>query len=272
MRADRAVGRWIGIALTLIGVAAIVHLAATGRLELYIHPRYTVFTVVMAVLGGLLAIAAILVPREGAGGSGAHAAHAEHGDVHEHEHDHDHEDQGVDAERPVRTRLTTAGRLGILVLALIALLVIPPATLSATARTDRELATSGQVLDAADAPELAGGDTTSFSVKDWAALIRQGGAESVLGQRAAVSGYLLDRGEEDVVYVVRMLVTCCAVDAQPLGFAIQLEDWQSDHAAGDWVEVSGVFVENPDIDSDTAVVLEPQELAAIEEPEQPYVF
>ena len=42
--------RWWGVILILVAVCATVWLAATQQLVLYIHPRYVVFTVIMAVI------------------------------------------------------------------------------------------------------------------------------------------------------------------------------------------------------------------------------
>ena len=55
--------RWKGVALAALGVVATLWLAATGRLGLYIHPRYFVFTVIMAVVAVVVLVAAFAVPR-----------------------------------------------------------------------------------------------------------------------------------------------------------------------------------------------------------------
>ena len=118
---------WGGAALALVGVIATLWLAATGRLTLYVHPRYTLLTVIMAVLTLLVLVGMAAV--------GVSSAADEDGD-----HDH-------------VTRMSAFGRLliwcngAVLICAALALLVIPPATLSSTARQNRELVTSGQVLD-----------------------------------------------------------------------------------------------------------------------------
>ncbi|HLT67686.1 MAG TPA: DUF1980 domain-containing protein, partial [Microbacterium sp.] len=63
---DRFLSHGRGLLLVLVGVAAIVWLASSGRLGLYIHPRYFEFTVIMAVLAGVVAIvAAAFVPQMG---------------------------------------------------------------------------------------------------------------------------------------------------------------------------------------------------------------
>lgn len=249
MRSERLVERWTGVALTLIGVVAVLWLAVTGRLTLYIHPRYTVFTVAMTVLGGL-AVVAVLVLRPAAAG-----------------HDHDH----ADDDRPGRAR--TAGRLLVVAVAVLALLVLPPATLSGDARQDRDLVTSSRLLDAGgDTVALAGADPATFSVKDWAVLLRQGGASAVVGKEVDLSGYVLDRGDPDVFYVARLMMSCCAVDAQAVGVPVARRQWRDELEPGAWVALTGRFVPNPDVDSSSPTVITPATLVAVDEPEQPYVF
>lgn len=241
--------------LSLIGVVAILWLGATGRLELYIHPRYVVFTIVMAVIGGAASIAAFLVV------PGARDADA---------HDHDHE------PAPPVSRWRAAGSLAgsavIVVGALVALLVLPPAALTSATADNRDIAGSTALSDA-DTTELVGGDSTTFTVKDWATLLHQGlGDDFFTGKPAAFSGFLVATDDPDVVYVARFLVTCCAVDAQPLGVPVLLPGWQDDLAADDWVEVTGSFTPNPDASGSEPIVLEPAEVTPIDQPAQPYVY
>ncbi|WCI08491.1 hypothetical protein PJ267_19900 [Arthrobacter sp. OVS8] len=48
-----------GVMLSLIGIAATLWLAVTGKLELYIHPRYVPFTVTMTVVAAVVSVAAL---------------------------------------------------------------------------------------------------------------------------------------------------------------------------------------------------------------------
>ena len=255
MRSERLVERWTGVALTLVGVVAVLALAATGRLTLYIHPRYTVFTVAMAVLGGAAVVAALVLrPHEEGEG---------HGDG-----DHDHAPDAAP-----RSRWRTAGRLAAVAAAVLALLVLPPATLSGDARQNRDLVTSSRLLGAGgDTVALAGADPSTFSVKDWAVLLRQGGASAVVGKKVDLSGYVLDRGDPDVFYVARLMMSCCAVDAQAVGIPVARRQWRDELEPGAWVALTGSFVPNPDVDSSSPTVITPTTLVAVDEPEQPYVF
>lgn len=247
---ERLRTRWLGVTLSLIGVVAILWLGATGRLEMYIHPRYVVFTIVMAVIGGAASIAAFLVVPQ--------------------THDHDHEDAAPRSRW--RTVGSAAASAALVVGAGVALLVLPPAALTSATADNRDIAGSTALADA-DTTELVGGDSTSFSIKDWATLLHQGlGDDFFTGKSADISGFLVATDDPDVVYVARFLVTCCAVDAQPLAVPVSLPGWQDDHAVDDWVQVTGSFAPNTDPSATEPIVLVPAEFTAIEQPAQPYVY
>jgi uncharacterized repeat protein (TIGR03943 family) len=252
LRFEAVLRNWSGAALALVGVIATIWLAATGRLTLYVHPRYTLLTVMMAVLTLLLLVLAAAV------GVSSDA---------DEDSDHDHV-----------TRVSAFGRLliwskaAVLICAALALLVIPPATLSSSARQNRELVTSGQALDSTKVAALVGADPATFSVKDWAALLSQGGPEAVLGKQVNLSGYVLDRGKEDVFFIARLVVSCCAVDAQPIGVPVYRPGWRAEVEPGAWITIEGAFVNNPSRDSQESVAIGVGSLAHIDEPDQPYVF
>jgi uncharacterized repeat protein (TIGR03943 family) len=252
LRFENVLRGWSGAALAVMGAIATIWLAATGKLSLYVHPRYTILTVMMAVLTLL-----VLVGTAAVGGSPAA----------DHDHDHDHV-----APASALSRLVIWSKGAVLVCAALALLVMPPATLTSTARQNRELVTSGQALDSTKASALVGADPTTFSVKDWAALLSQGGPEAVQGKQVNISGYILDRGEEDVFFVARLVVSCCAVDAQPVGVPVYRPGWRNEIEPGAWIKIEGAFVKNPTRDSQESVAIGVGSLAKIDEPDQPYVF
>jgi uncharacterized repeat protein (TIGR03943 family) len=252
LRFEKVLRHWSGAALALMGVIATLWLAATGRLTLYVHPRYTLLTVIMAVLALLVLVLVAAVGVSAAAGEDGH-------------HDH------VSRASAVGRLLTWSNGV-VLVCAVLALLIIPPATLSATARQNRELVTSGRALNSAKALPLVGADPATFSVKDWAALLSQGGPEAVLGKRVDLSGYVLDRGENDVFFLARLTVSCCAIDAQPIGVPAYRPGWRDEIEPGAWITIKGAFVKNPSPDSKESVAIEVGSIAKINEPDQPYVF
>jgi uncharacterized repeat protein (TIGR03943 family) len=249
----RLVARWQGILLALIGIVATAWLAATDRLGLYIHPRYFWFTVIMAAIAAVLVVAAFAL---------APLAEPE-----SHEH-------APDASTRRSGSIRAALAATIVVGAAFALLVLPPATLTSATATQRSINSTGATLDR-NVPVFAGGDTSQFTVKDWAMLLRQGpDAEFLADKTVDVTGFVTASPDdpENVFYVARFVVTCCAVDAQPVGVPVYLPRWAERFAADQWVEASGVFAPNPGSPSSEALLLTPDELSVVEQPDQPYVF
>ncbi len=259
MSPSRLLSHWRGLLLSLVGIAAIAWLAATGRLGLYIHPRYFVFTIVMAVIAGVVAIVAFaLLP-------GADEADDDH------DHDHNHDDY---PQRPWARRWSAVGTVALVVVTAGALLLVPPTTL--TTSTVENRAMNASAADSADAvPQLVGGDSSAFTVKDWAGLLRSGADPAFLADaEPTVVGFVTPDPDdpENVFYVARFIVTCCAVDAQPVGVPIYLPGWQDEYPVDSWVEATGRFVENPSTSSMQPTVLDAATLAATTQPADPYVY
>ncbi len=170
-------------------------------------------------------------------------------------------------------RLRALGRVALVALVAVVVLVVPPTTLSAALRSDRGLVTTGRALGDAPAEPLVGADTSRYTVRDWAALARQG-PDAVAGQPVSVVGYVLDRGEGDVFWVARLTVSCCAVDAQPVGVAVHRPGWRRELKPDAWVSVRGTFVDASDLPASAqhAVVVEPSGVETVPEPKDPYVF
>ncbi len=241
--------------LVLVGVAAILWLAFSGRLGLYIHPRYFEFTIIMAVLAGLVAIvAAAFLP----------------GAAPEPDDDHGH----VPSSGRPATWLTV-GSIALILATTAALLVVPPSTLTSATVAQRDINASASRADADDAPALVAGDGSSFTVKDWAGLLRQGADEQYLADaRPNVTGFVTPDPDdpENVFYVARFVVTCCAVDAQPIGVPVYLPGWRQQHPVDSWVQVTGRFVANPSAESRQPLVIDPAGVTPIEQPGDPYVY
>jgi putative membrane protein len=265
---ERLLARWQGILLALIGIVATLWLAVTDQLGLYIHPGTSWFAIVMAIIGALLVTAAFAftpLDDEHAGEADAPAPAPDAG-VHEHER-----------ETPPSTRATSirAGLAAVIVVgATLAFLVLPPATLTSATAAQRSINSETSTLDQS-APTLVGGDTSQFTVKDWAVLLRQNpDAEYFADKSIDLMGFVSPSpaDPDNVFYITRFIVTHCAIDAQPVGVPVYLPGWQEKYEADEWVEASGAFVPNPAGSSTLPLLMEPAELTVIEQPDQPYVF
>jgi len=239
-----------------VTIAVVLWLWASGNLSLYIHPRYNVFTVTMAIIAliGLGLWAAIRLQRDTA-------------ETHSHEgHDH--------SERP-RLAERTSSVVGIL--ALLALVGLPPATLSTQTVENRSLNQSGLGDAGAVFEEAASGVSgtyAAFSVREWAAILSQTSDPAFYsGKPAQVVGFVSeDPDDPDQFYLTRFVVSCCSVDAQPVGIPVRLPGWRDTYSPEDWLSVSGQFVLNPSSASPEPIVLSPDAVEPTEQPDDPYLF
>jgi len=241
-----------------------VWLAAVGQLQLYIHPRYVVFTVIMSVIALGFAVARILASGRR---RGAHAL--------DHDHDHDHEDD----ESPVRApqRALSVGAVVLAAVVAAGAVLLPPATLSAATASQRDITDVQVNLDAAsvtDAADASAGAVSRYTVLEWSSLLAQTSDPSFYaGKPVDVTGFITpDPDADDVFYVSRFVITCCAVDAQPVGIPVYLPDWKSQYAADDWVEVTGEFASNRSARSTAAIALAPTGVTGVDEPSEPYLY
>ncbi|GAA1759673.1 TIGR03943 family putative permease subunit [Agromyces humatus] len=264
----RLIARWQGIVLALIGIVATVWLALTDQLSLYIHPGTSWFAIVMALIGAVLVIAAFaLTPLEDDHQVASDASQPGPA-VHLHEHD-------PTAPRSVGSgTIRAALAAAIIVGASLALLVLPPATLTSAAAAQRSINSETSTLDQ-DATALVGGDTSSFTVKDWAVLLGQSpDADFFAGRSIDLVGFVSSSPDDpdNVFYVTRFVVTHCAIDAQPVGVPVYLPGWAERFEPDQWVTASGAIVPNPGSSSAEPLLLTPDEISVTDQPEQPYVY
>lgn len=244
------VQRWRGVVLAAAAIVSTVWLAVTGQLILYIHPRYVVFTVVMALVALVLVVASFRLRR----------SHA------------DDEPQ----TRVQRNLGITAGVLASVIA--VAMIVVPPATLTSSTVAQRDLNGSGvgaevQSLDSATSASTA--SFATFTVRDWASLLRQTSDVGFYASKPVdVVGFVTKDADDpdNVFYVSRFVITCCAVDAQPVGVPVYLPGWKDTYPSDSWVKVAGSFFTNPSRTSAEPVVVVPDSVTAVGQPKDPYLF
>jgi uncharacterized repeat protein (TIGR03943 family) len=117
-----------------------------------------------------------------------------------------------------------------------------------------------------------GADSTTFTVKDWAILLGTRDSGSILNKQANVTGFAVGSDDPNIYFLSRFLISCCAVDAQPVGVPVYDPGWSSRFPAGTWLDVSGAFTSGVDVAAAPAFVLRPSAVEIIEEPSNPYVF
>ncbi|MGO4186450.1 TIGR03943 family putative permease subunit [Pseudarthrobacter sp. TAF60_1] len=237
--------------LSLIGTAATLWLALTGKLELYIHPRYVPFTVSMALIAAAVSIAGFVMRQEDS------------------EDPHGH----PDAEPPKTGRLRAAGSLLIVTAAVLGLLILPPSPLTAEAANQRDLNHSG-TLSRHQTTDLLQNDPGDFTVRDWASLLRYSPGEDYFADKTpTITGFITadPKDATNVFYVTRFVVSCCTVDAQPVGVPVRQAGWQKQYKQGNWITATGGFGRNPNQDSTNAILMTDPQITPTTEPQRPYL-
>jgi uncharacterized repeat protein (TIGR03943 family) len=260
--------RWQGVALCAAALVSTSWLAITGQLILYIHPRYIVFTVVLTGIGLLLIVASLVSRR---------TADAEHDG---HSHDGHADDGHLHVAEPAgrwRGVLSALGAALTFAVA-VALVVVPPATLT-TATADQRVINAGQAgsstASVEEAESAAAGASAKFTVADWASLLRQTSDPTFYRDKPVdVTGFVTADPDdpENVFYVSRFVITCCAVDAQPVGVPVYQPGWDSAFDLDQWVRVTGTFDIDPSRSSAQPVAVLPESSEQVDQPSDPYLY
>jgi putative membrane protein len=131
------------------------------------------------------------------------------------------------------------------------LLVVPMAVLlliSPSALGSYSASRSGTALGAAstsDFPPLPSGDPVRVSILDYASRAVFDKGQSLTGRQITLSGFLL--AAPSGWYLTRMVITCCAADAQPIKVGLS-GSVPAGLTANQWLEVTGRYSAKADHD------------------------
>lgn len=273
---------WRGVVLIGSLSALILVFYFSGQLSFFIHPRYNVFTVAMTIIAVIFALLSLVMSsrvrnRHAAkqGATSSPPAISPTGSV-EISHDHDHEH---DVDVPTtRVGITAAILSAVLsAAAVITLVVLPPATLSTVTVENRAInqAALGDTVAAFEGAQTGDEETfLAFTVREWAGILRQTQDPTFFqGKPVDVVGFVVsDPDNPGTFFVTRFVVSCCSVDAQPVGVPVYEPGFEQSFPDETWVRVVGEFVVNPDTSSTHPLVLRPREIGQTEQPREPYLF
>jgi uncharacterized repeat protein (TIGR03943 family) len=215
-----------GLILALVG-GALLKLALTGDFRRYVKPGVRPYLIIAAVV--LLAVAAVSLWQAVAHRRTHTAAGPAADDGHGHGHDHG------------RSHVDVAW---LLVVPMLVLLVLAPPALGSFSA-----ARSGTALGAAatsDLPPLPDGDPVRLSVLDYASRAVFDHGRSLTHRQVTLSGFLLASGA-GTWYLTRMVITCCAADAQPIKVGLT-GTVPAGLKANDWLQVTGSYTDHTDKD------------------------
>lgn len=274
--------RLLGVGLAAGLSAVTIALWMSGGLGLYINPESAWFAVSMAIIALVGCAVSFALPRGaendhghdhghapapgGADGLGGHDhgdAHAhDHGAAHAHDHGaaHDH-DHGAPAGFWGGAATLTGGILATGVVA--AIVLTPPATLSAELAMQRDTGTP-PLFQGADTVALAAtGDTASFGVGEWASVFATAtNPEAFDGNEVTLTGFATPA--DGGFALTRLVITHCVIDAQPASVTIASSDGVE---TGQWVTVTGTIR-----DDDGRLAVHPSSIEAIDPPKDPYEY
>jgi putative membrane protein len=220
------------------------------QLTLYIHPRYILFTVFFNVVSLVAcSIGFVLTAWRLESGTVADRVHW----------------------RPPFTALVAG-------LVLLAAYSLPARTLSSDTAQQRsgnfnEAQVQPSDSNAANTLALFEVDTRGLDISDWASAFNMKASASFYeGKKVDVLGFVFhpEGTPKDVFYVSRFRITCCSVDAQPLGVPVYSPGWQEEFEEDAWVHVTGTFTET-DQDIAEPAIVEPESIERTEQPDDPYV-
>jgi uncharacterized repeat protein (TIGR03943 family) len=120
---------------------------------------------------------------------------------------------------------------------------------------------------------LFGADTTRLTIADWVSAFNLKANTSFYeGKKVDVVGFVYHpkSAPQDVFYVSRFRVTCCAVDAQPIGLPVYSPGWQEKFDEDSWVRLVGSFSKTDQDIAEPAIVT-PQSIEPTDRPANPYV-
>ena len=84
-------------------------------------------------------------------------------------------------------------------------------------------------------------DFTYFDLQDWYSYLASQPAEDrIIGKKAHVNGFIFDAS--GTRYLARFQLSCCAVDATPLSLPLENDDVALSLTPGNWYEITGSFI------------------------------
>lgn len=108
--------------------------------------------------------------------------------------------------------------------------------------------------------------------------------DNYIGQKANITGFVvhLDHLPDNYIYLSRFVLTCCAVDAYPVGILVELPDSRSEFPPDSWLEVQGLMnsltlpsvevMENQAVREKRQLVLQAKMVKTIPTPTNPYAY
>ncbi len=117
-------------------------------------------------------------------------------------------------------------------------------------------------------------NTEEFTIKDWIKLFNTDPEpQHHVGKKVKVIGFVFRRDDnlpKDSFLLSRFVVTCCAVDARPIGLPVRYDAHQ-ELEEGSWVEVQGTW-DVGELAGKRTNFIRPVQVVKTQRPAQPYLY
>lgn len=229
---------------------------ATGELNLLIHPNY--FWIVLVTGIALLIISSLkagqlLISKEGSEvSSGQHL-----------------------------TLFAPGWSSALLLFTVVVCFMIPPNVLSSQTALQRGVSESLPFTRTQTQSFSASSNPEERSLIDWVRTLNAyPEPDAYVGQKAKVNGFVvhLPNLPKDYLLISRFIITCCAVDAYPVGIPVRLKQLNKDFPPDSWLEIEGKMVtetlpsQNSNEPPKRQLVLEANNITKIPTPRDPYGY
>lgn len=218
----------------------IIRLYIAGKIELYVHPRYVAFIVVMS----LLAIVMLVI---GAFYSFRHPSHA--------------------SKAPIAVRWTDTYIIIIVVLAF----VLPAKTLSTRTIGERGIIvpTPGQSRTIQHCPS-----EPSTNIRSWVFQLSEYPVDCHDGQPIELVGHILNSPSAplpaNTFYFGRVVISCCVIDARPYAIPAY-SDSPVSFDESSWLRLAGTL-RLTEVNNQPQFVIDVESLNEIADPARPYEY
>ena len=196
----------------------------TGQLNLLIHPNYFLLVLATSIILFFLAIGKIFLII----------------------HDYRPQSQWSTSENQAQQTSLLPPGWGSSLLILIAVLglVINPRVLDSQAAIQRGITDTLPPTTLQAQSFLTSTPPEKRSLIEWVRTLNvYPEPDNYTGQTANITGFVvhLDQFPDNYIYLSRFILTCCAVDAYPVGIIVELPESRSEFPVDSWLEIKGTM-------------------------------
>jgi len=237
--------RFIGFIIPAGVAGLILELFANDKITLYIHPRYKIFSLTMAILA-LILVSVYFVATKA----------------------------WRTALKPDQKKKKLPITETIVVVLFLIIYTMPPSTLSSRAveRKTVNLPSSSSISPEDLIIDCPQEDPASLEL--WVFYLSAYDPACYEGKAIEVEGFAVDAADspapDGYFYLGKLMVSCCVIDARPYALPIELpQNFQEE--VNSWYKVNGTLT-TVDLPAGRSVVVDVKEISSVEAPENPYDY